>query len=44
VKSEDIERVRRDVDESDARVAHEKKVSAERREQELRGEAPEPEP
>ena len=44
VKSEDIERVRRDVDESDARVAHKKKVSAERREQELRGEAPEPEP
>jgi hypothetical protein len=44
VKSDDIERVRRDVDESDARVAHETKVSAERRERELRGEAPDPEP
>jgi hypothetical protein len=44
VKSDDIERVRRDVDESDARVAHEKKVSAERREQELRREAPDPAP
>ena len=39
VKSGDIERVRRDVDESDARVAHEKKTSAARRERELRREA-----
>ena len=39
VKSGDIERVRRDVDESDARVAHEKKTSAARRERELCREA-----
>jgi hypothetical protein len=39
VKSDDIERVRRTVDESDARVAHEKKISAARRERELRREA-----
>ena len=39
VKSGDIERVRRDVDQSDARVAHDKKTSAERRERELRREA-----
>ena len=39
VKSDDIQRVRRDVDESDARVAHRKKKSAARREQELRREA-----
>jgi hypothetical protein len=39
VKSGDIERVRRDVDESDARVAHDKKTSAARRERELRREA-----
>jgi hypothetical protein len=39
VKSDDIERVRRDVDESDARVAHEKKTAAARRERELRREA-----
>jgi len=39
VKSGDIERVRRAVDESDARVAHEKKTSAARRERELRREA-----
>jgi hypothetical protein len=36
VKSGDIERVRRDVDESDARVAQDKKTSAQRRQQELR--------
>ena len=39
VKSGDIERVRRDVDQSDARVAHDKKTSAARRERELRREA-----
>ena len=39
VKSDDIERVRRDVDESDAHVAHEKKTAAARRERELRREA-----
>ena len=39
VKSDDIERVRRDVDESDAHVAHEKKTTAARRERELRREA-----
>jgi hypothetical protein len=39
VKSDDIERVRRDVDESDARVAHERKTAAARRERELRREA-----
>lgn len=39
VKSGDIDRVRREVDESDARVTHAKKASAERREQELRREA-----
>ncbi len=39
VKSDDIERVRRDVDESDARVAHETKTTAARRERELRREA-----
>lgn len=36
VKSGDIERVRRDVDQSDARVARDKKTSAARRERELR--------
>jgi len=36
VKSGDIERVRRDVDESDARVAQDKKTAAVRRERELR--------
>ena len=36
VKSDDVERVRRDVDESDARVTHEKKTSAARHERELR--------
>ena len=39
VKSDDIERVRRDVDESDARVAHNKKTAAARRERELRRKA-----
>ena len=39
VKSGDIERVRRDVDESDARVAHDKKSAATRRERELRRKA-----
>jgi hypothetical protein len=39
VKSDDIERVRRDVDESGARVAHDQKTSAARRERELRREA-----
>ena len=39
VKSGDIERVRRDVDQSDARVAHDKKTSAARRERELLREA-----
>ena len=39
VKSGDIERVRRDVDQADARVAHDKKTSAARRERELRREA-----
>ena len=36
VKSGDIERVRRDVDKSEARVAHDKKLAAARRERELR--------
>ena len=36
VKSGDIERVRREVDESDARAARDKKTSAARRERELR--------
>jgi multidrug resistance efflux pump len=36
VKSNDIERVRQDVDQSGARVAHDKKIAAERKEQELR--------
>ena len=35
VKGGDIERVRRDVDDSEALAAHEKKTSAERREREL---------
>jgi dihydrofolate reductase len=39
VKSGDIERVRRDVDQSDARVARDKKTSAARRERELRRKA-----
>ena len=39
VKSGDIERVRRDVDQSDARVAHDKKASAKRKERELRRKA-----
>jgi hypothetical protein len=37
VKSSDIERVRRDVDKSDARVAHDDKAAAARRERRLRG-------
>jgi len=36
VKSGDIERVRRDVDQSEARVSHDKKTAAARKEQELR--------
>ena len=36
VKSGDIERVRRGVDQSEARVAHDKKITAARKEQELR--------
>jgi hypothetical protein len=36
VKSGDIERVRRDVDQSEARVAQERKTSAARKERELR--------
>jgi hypothetical protein len=36
VKSGDIERVRRDVDQSEARVARDKKITAARKEQELR--------
>ena len=36
VKSDDVERVRRDVDQSEARVAHDKKTAAARRERELR--------
>jgi hypothetical protein len=36
VKTGDIERVRRDVDQSDARVAHDQKTFAAQREQELR--------
>ena len=36
VKSGDIERVRRDVDQSEARVAHDKKLAAARKEKELR--------
>jgi hypothetical protein len=39
VKSGDIERVRRTVDECGAQVAHDQKTSAERREQELLHEA-----
>ena len=39
VKSDDIERIRRDVDESGARVAHDQKKSAARRERELRRDA-----
>lgn len=39
VKSDDVERVRRDVGESGARVAKETKTSAARRERELRREA-----
>ena len=39
VKSGDIERVRRTVDECGAHVAHDKKTTAERREQELRRDA-----
>ena len=39
VKSGDIERVRREVDESDAHVARDRKRSAARRERELRDEA-----
>ena len=39
VKSDDIERLRRHVDESGARVADEKKTVAARRERELRSEA-----
>jgi multidrug resistance efflux pump len=36
VKSGDIERVRRDVDESEAQLAHDKKRAAARKEQQLR--------
>jgi multidrug resistance efflux pump len=36
VKSGDIERVRRDVDQSEAHVAHDKKIAAARKERELR--------
>jgi len=36
VKSGDIERVRRDVDKSEARVAHDKKIIAARKEEQLR--------
>ena len=36
VKSGDIERVRRNVDQSEARVLHDKKITAARKEQELR--------
>ena len=36
VKSGDIERVRRDVDQSEARVAHDQKITAARKEQALR--------
>jgi hypothetical protein len=39
VKIGDIERVRRDVDQSDARVAHDKKTSAARRKRQLRRDA-----
>jgi hypothetical protein len=39
VKSDDIERVRRDVDHSEAQVAHDMKTTAERRERQLRREA-----
>ena len=39
VKSGDVERVRRDVDESGARVAHDTKKAAARRERELRRDA-----
>jgi|1186.fasta_scaffold729124_2 hypothetical protein len=38
VKSEDIDRLRRDVDESGVRVARDKKTAAARRERELRRE------
>ena len=36
VKSDEIERVRRDVDDCEARLAHDTKITAARREQELR--------
>ena len=36
VKSDDIERVRRDVDDADERAAHDQKASAARKERELR--------
>jgi hypothetical protein len=39
VKSDDIERVRRDVDESEKRVARQQKASAARKERELRRKA-----
>jgi multidrug resistance efflux pump len=39
VKSGDIDRVRRDVDQSEARVAQDKKTSAARKERELRRKA-----
>ena len=39
VTSDDIERVRRDVDECEARVAHDQKTSAARKERELRRKA-----
>ena len=39
VKSDDIERVRRDVDESEARVAQNQKTAAARKQRELRRKA-----
>jgi hypothetical protein len=39
VKSGDVERVRREVDQCEASVAHEKKTAAAKRERELRREA-----
>ena len=40
VKSGDIERVRQDVDKSEARVAHDKKITAARKEEQLRRKNP----
>jgi hypothetical protein len=39
VKCDDIERVRRDVDQSEARVVRDRKITATRKEQELRRKA-----